>query len=58
MAFIPMVDTMRVLPENMRKAAAGGFINATQCRADYLVGKNRLPFRMRIRLRGLLRHMI
>ena len=36
-AFIPMIDTMTALPENMRKAAAGGFINATDC-ADYLVG--------------------
>lgn len=42
-AFIPMVDTMTVLPQNMRKAAAGGFINATDC-ADFLVGKG-LPFR-------------
>ena len=42
-AFVPMVDTMKVLPENMRKAAAKGFINATDC-ADYLVGKG-LPFR-------------
>ena len=42
-AFIPMLDTMIALPENMRKAAAGGFINATDC-ADYLVGKG-LPFR-------------
>ena len=42
-AFIPMLDTMKVLPQNMRKAAAGGFINATDC-ADYLVGKG-LPFR-------------
>ncbi len=42
-AFIPMLDTMKALPENMRKAAAGGFINATDC-ADYLVGKG-LPFR-------------
>ena len=42
-AFIPMIDTMTVLPENMRKAAAGGFINATDC-ADYLVGRG-LPFR-------------
>ena len=41
--FIPMLDTMTALPENMRKAAAGGFINATDC-ADYLVGKG-LPFR-------------
>ena len=42
-AFVPMIDTMRVLPDNMRRAAAGGFINATDC-ADYLVGKG-LPFR-------------
>lgn len=41
--FIPMLDTMTALPENMRKAAAGGFINATDC-ADYLVSKG-LPFR-------------
>lgn len=42
-AFIPMLDTMTALPANMRKAAAGGFINATDC-ADYLVSKG-LPFR-------------
>ncbi|MBR5272527.1 MAG: argininosuccinate lyase [Clostridia bacterium] len=42
-AFTPMLDTMKILPQNMRKAAAGGFINATDC-ADYLVGKG-LPFR-------------
>ncbi len=42
-AFTPMLDTMRVIPQNMRKAAAGGFINATDC-ADYLVKKG-LPFR-------------
>ncbi len=42
-AFTPMLDTMTVKTENMRKAAAGGFINATDC-ADYLVGKG-LPFR-------------
>lgn len=42
-AFIPMLDTMTAIPENMRKAAAGGFINATDC-ADYLVSKG-LPFR-------------
>ncbi len=42
-AFIPMLDTMTALTDNMRKAAAGGFINATDC-ADYLVGKG-LPFR-------------
>ena len=40
---VPMIDTMRVIPENMRKAAAGGFINATDC-ADYLVSKG-LAFR-------------
>ena len=42
-AFIPMLDTMTALTDNMRNAAAGGFINATDC-ADYLVGKG-LPFR-------------
>ena len=42
-AFTPMLETMKVLPQNMRKAAAGGFINATDC-ADYLVKKG-LPFR-------------
>lgn len=42
-AFTPMIDTMTVLSQNMRKAAAGGFINATDA-ADYLVGKG-LPFR-------------
>ena len=42
-AFTPMIDTMTVLPENMRRAAAAGFINATDC-ADYLVGRG-LPFR-------------
>ena len=42
-AFTPMVDTMTVLKDNMRNAAAKGFINATDC-ADYLVGKG-LPFR-------------
>ena len=42
-AFVPMIETMKPLPENMRRAAAGGFINATDC-ADYLVGKG-LPFR-------------
>ena len=42
-ALDPMIETMRVIPENMRRAAAEGFINATDC-ADYLVGKG-LPFR-------------
>ena len=31
----PMLDTMKTLPANMRRAAAKGFINATDC-ADYL----------------------
>lgn len=42
-AFTPMIETMKVLPDNMRKAAAGGFINATDC-ADFLVSKG-LAFR-------------
>ncbi len=42
-AFTPMIDTMTVLKDNMRNAAAKGFINATDC-ADYLVGKG-LAFR-------------
>ena len=41
--FIPMIETMTVLKDNMRNAAAKGFINATDC-ADYLVKKG-LPFR-------------
>ncbi|MBE6752989.1 MAG: argininosuccinate lyase [Ruminococcaceae bacterium] len=42
-AFTPMIDTMTALPDNMRKAAAGGFINATDC-ADWLTSKG-IPFR-------------
>ena len=41
--FTAMLDTMKVLPENMRKAAGHGFINATDC-ADYLTKKG-MPFR-------------
>jgi len=41
--FTGMLETMRVLPENMRRAAGGGFINATDC-ADYLTKKG-MPFR-------------
>ena len=41
--FAAMIDTMRVLPDNMRKAAGKGFINATDC-ADYLTKKG-MPFR-------------
>ena len=49
-AFIPMVETMKVKPENLRAAAAKGFINATDC-ADYLVGKG-LPFRTAYKITG------
>ena len=41
--FTGMLDTMTVLPENMRAAAGRGFINATDC-ADYLTKKG-MPFR-------------
>ena len=41
--FNGMLASMRVLPENMRRAAGGGFINATDC-ADYLTKKG-MPFR-------------
>ena len=41
--FARMIATMRVKPQNMRKAAAGGFTNATDI-ADYLVKKG-MPFR-------------
>ena len=34
----PLIDTMKVLPENLRAAASKGFINATDC-ADYLAKK-------------------
>ena len=39
----PMLRTATFHPANMKKAAAAGFINATDC-ADYLVGKG-IPFR-------------
>lgn len=47
---IPMVDTMKVLKENMKKAAQKGFINATDC-ADYLVRKG-MPFRDAYKITG------
>lgn len=50
-AFTPMVQTMTLLPDNMRKAAAGGFINATDV-ADYLVHEKGLPFRDAYRMTG------
>ena len=46
----PMLETMRTLPANMRRAAAAGFINATDC-ADYLTKKG-MPFRDAYKLTG------
>ena len=46
----PMLDTMKTLPTNMRRAAAKGFINATDC-ADYLTKKG-MPFRDAYKLTG------
>ena len=51
-AFTPMIATMTVNADNMRRAAAGGFINATDC-ADYLVSKG-LPFRDAYKVTGTL----
>lgn len=48
--FIPMLTTMSVYKENMRNAAARGFINATDC-ADYLVKKG-MPFRDAYKITG------
>lgn len=50
--FTPMLATMRVLKDNMRNAAARGFINATDC-ADYLVKKG-MPFRDAYKITGTL----
>ncbi len=50
--FIPMTETMRVNADRMRAAAAGGFINATDC-ADYLV-KHGMPFRDAYKITGTL----
>lgn len=50
--FIPMLSTMQVYKDNMRNAAARGFINATDC-ADYLVKKG-LPFRDAYKITGSL----
>ncbi len=48
----PMIATMTIHRENMRQAAAKGFINATDL-ADYLVRKG-LPFRAAYKLVGQL----
>ena len=50
LVFTGMLATMKAIPENMRKAASGGFINATDL-ADYLVGKG-LPFRDAYKISG------
>jgi len=50
--FAPMVATMKAIPENMKRAAQKGFINATDL-ADYLVKKG-LPFRSAYKLSGQL----
>ncbi|MDY3225161.1 MAG: argininosuccinate lyase [Candidatus Faecousia sp.] len=48
--FAPMLATMTTKPENMKKAAQGGFINATDL-ADYLVKKG-MPFRSAYKISG------
>ena len=48
--FAPMLSTMTARPDNMKKAAQGGFINATDL-ADYLVKKG-LPFRSAYKISG------
>lgn len=50
--FIPMLQTARIRKDNMRNAAAKGFINATDC-ADYLTKKG-MPFRDSYRVIGAL----
>ena len=50
--FAPMIDTMTVIADNMKKAASEGFINATDL-ADYLVKKG-LPFRSAYKISGSL----
>ncbi|MBQ3418222.1 MAG: argininosuccinate lyase [Ruminococcus sp.] len=48
--FAPMIATMKVKTENMKKAAQRGFINATDL-ADYLTKKG-LPFRSSYKISG------
>lgn len=48
--FAPMIATMTVRTDNMKKAAQTGFINATDL-ADYLVKKG-LPFRSAYKISG------
>ena len=53
--FGAMLRSLTVRPKNMAKAAAGGFINATDC-ADYLTKKG-LPFREAYMIVGRLVNM-
>ena len=53
--FGAMLNTLTVRPKNMAKAAAGGFINATDC-ADYLTKKG-MPFREAYMIVGRLVNM-
>ena len=46
----PMIAGLKVNRDNMRKAAAKGFINATDC-ADYLANKG-MPFRDAYKITG------
>ncbi len=48
--FAPMIESMKVRTDNMKKAASEGFINATDL-ADYLVKKG-LPFRSAYKISG------
>ena len=48
--FIPMIETMKPIPENMYEAAKRGFINATDL-ADYLT-KRGVPFRTAYKIVG------
>ena len=48
--FIPMIETMKAIPENMYAASKKGFINATDL-ADYLT-KRGVPFRTAYKIVG------
>ncbi len=48
--FAPMIESMKVKTENMKKAAQRGFINATDL-ADYLTKKG-MPFRSSYKISG------
>ncbi len=50
--FVGMVETLTAIPENMKKAAQKGFINATDL-ADWMV-KEGLPFRSAYKIAGQL----